>query len=94
MTRKQKGRIKMTKRVLGIPTSAQDARGFEAENAVHQALEILQTEGTIPTFIRVMKFSGDDLRGIDFWVSLFGKRRFKSLPDEANFLLIILISSH
>jgi len=76
MTRRQKREIKVTKQMLGIPTSAKDARGFEAESAVHQALEILQTEGMILTFTRVMKFSGDDMKGIDFWVSLSGPRRF------------------
>lgn len=67
---KKRASIRKTKQILGIPTSAKDERGFRGEEVVSRALAYFKRKKRIKTFSRVMKFSGDDLAGKDFIVTL------------------------
>jgi len=69
-SKKKRIAYKRTKQILGIPTSEKDARGFEAENAVEQALIVLREEGRIRNYFRTIKYSEDDLAGKDFIIRL------------------------
>jgi len=58
--------------MLGIPTSLTDARGFRAEKAVFAALKYLKRKKIlVKNFSQTIKYSPEDLSGIDFRLELF-----------------------
>jgi hypothetical protein len=85
LNRKARISIKRTRWILGIPTSAKDWRGLQAEQKIFQSLEYHQRKKTefpkgrkIREFTPVLHFSRDDREGKD----IIAKFQVEFQPDS------------
>ena len=81
--------IRRTKQMLGIPCSAKDKRGFEAENKVFKVLEKFKERKKkfpgrriIASFRRTMHYSLQDRKGKDFIVNFWENGKFNDEKIE------------
>jgi hypothetical protein len=57
-------------------------KGIKSEFLVGAALKKLKNEGVISDYIKASK--KDDSKGIDYWVTLVGKKRYRKMPLQVK----------